>query len=29
MHRAGLAHLQAGLINQSALDTEVGAWHSC
>ncbi len=29
MHRAGLAHMQAGLINQSALDSEIGAWYSC
>ena len=29
MDQAGLAHLQAGLVNQSALDSEVGAWHSC
>lgn len=27
MRDAGLIHIQAGLINQVALDTEVGTWH--
>jgi type IV pilus assembly protein PilB len=27
MRDAGLIHMQAGLINQAALDTEVGTWH--
>jgi type IV pilus assembly protein PilB len=27
MREAGLMHMQAGLINQAALDAEVGAWH--
>ena len=27
MQEAGLTHIQAGLINQIALDAEVGTWH--
>jgi type IV pilus assembly protein PilB len=27
MQEAGLAHVKAGLINQAALDAEVGSWH--
>ena len=27
MRDAGLIHMQAGLINQAALDSEVGTWH--
>jgi hypothetical protein len=27
MRAAGLAHVQAGLITQADLESEVGAWH--
>ena len=29
MYQAGLTHVEAGLINQSALESEVGTWYSC